>query len=237
MQQGTPRQLSLAVGLFDEAYFSNFCLSDDNRQVVAALTMLSEGQQQGHILLWGAQGAGLTHLLQASCHHAVEHGLSHQYLPLAELCNLSPELVVDGLEQQQLVCIDGLEHIAGNARWEQALFHLFNRIRDMGHSTLMSSHSSPQELGIALPDLASRLKSGLTFKVHSLSDEGKVQALRERAQHRGMDLSSDVAAYILSHSDRDPRALFALLDRLDRLSLEQQRKLTIPFVKGVLEQN
>ncbi|WP_096085292.1 DnaA regulatory inactivator Hda [Agaribacterium haliotis] len=234
MQQSAPRQLSLAVSLNDKCYFSNFYASEPNQMLLLEAKAMAEGERRGHLLLWGAPGVGLTHILQAACHHAVAHGLSHQYLPLAELKKLAPEAVLDGLEQQQLICIDGLDEVAGDARWEQALFHLFNRVRDNGHSTLMSAHSSPQELGISLPDLSSRLLSDLVFRVTELDDENKIVAMSQRAAARGFELSEDVAGYILNHSERSTAALFALLDRLDRESLEQQRKLTIPFVKEVL---
>jgi regulatory inactivation of DnaA Hda protein len=55
-----------------------------------------------------------------------------------------------------------------------------------------------------------------------------------RAAARGMEMPADVATYILSRASRDTAELFTLLNRLDDASLQEQRKLTIPFVKSVL---
>ena len=59
-------------------------------------------------------------------------------------------------------------------------------------------------------------------------------ALQLRAKGRGMEMSDEVAKFILSRAPRDTNDLFHLLDHLDDASLQQQRKLTIPFVKDVL---
>jgi len=39
---------------------------------------------------------------------------------------------------------------------------------------------------------------------------------------------------LMRRSARDMESLFVLLDRLDEASLVQQRKLTIPFVRGLV---
>ncbi|MEI8647476.1 hypothetical protein P4S73_05115 [Paraglaciecola sp. Hal342] len=46
-----------------------------------------------------------------------------------------------------------------------------------------------------------------------------------------------VAVYLVNHWQRDMPSLMNTLDKLDQLSLQQQRKLTIPFVKEALNLN
>src|SRR5690606_17164346 len=118
--------------------------------------------------------------------------------------------------------------------WEQALFHLYNNIRDAGHALLIASHSGPPALPVVLADLKSRLLGSSRYHVKSLSDPGKQNALIMRARARGMQMPMDVAQYILNRASRDTTELFDLLDRLDDESMQKKRKLTIPFVKEVL---
>lgn len=228
-----PVQLSLSVSLLDDATFANFYSDTDNHLILKGLQQFAEGQGEQNLVIWGSAGVGLSHLLQACCHRALLHGFRMQYLPVAELLNHEPEQVFDGLDEVQLVCLDDVQAVAGHAVWERALFHLFNRLRERGHRLLMASHSSPAALPWQLPDLQSRVLGSLVYQVHPLSDEGKAVALQMRAQARGMDLSQEVARYILSRATRDTRQLFNLLNRLDEVSLQQQRKLTIPFIKSV----
>ncbi|MBC6905588.1 DnaA regulatory inactivator Hda [Saccharophagus sp. K07] len=229
-----PVQLSLGVSLNDDATFANFYLAEGNELVVYALREFSLNRGDQNLLVWGNRGAGLTHLLQACCHLAYEHKISVQYLPLRDLVGYAPEDVCEGLDKVSLVCLDGIDEICGHQAWERALFHLFNRLRDAGNRLLIASHSSPPSLPLTLPDLKSRVLGGVVYHLHGLNDQQKAHALQLRAKARGMDMSDEVAKYILSRAPRDTNELFNLLNRLDDASLQQQRKLTIPFVKEVL---
>ena len=234
---GVPQQLSLGVSLRDDATFANFFQSPDdgNRQVVGLLQAFASGDStEQAVYLWGEPGSGVTHLLQAVCQVAESAGRSFQYLPLADLIDAEPEVIVDGLEFLDLVCIDDLELIEGRPHWQTALFHLYNRLRDSGRQLILGARKSPRGLALDLADLHSRLQWGLTFQLHPLSDVDKLAALRQRSRLRGFDLPEDVAQYILHRAPRDTRALFACLEQLDRASLQAQRKITIPFVKQVL---
>ena len=236
MSYSPPKQLSLGVSLEDDATFDNFYTArrSHNAQVVAALRAQLDATGEPYLFLWGAPGVGLTHLLQAACHQAEAQGLGMQYLPLQELVGFAPEQLLDGLEALDFVCLDGLHWVAGNAVWERALFNLYNRLRDSGKRLLIAAHQSPRELPIALADLQSRLHWGVTFQVHNLSDADKQAALQMRARARGLELSDEVAQFVLHRAPRDMNELFCYLKRLDDASLAEQRKLTIPFVKRTL---
>src|SRR4029078_5447301 len=88
---------------------------------------------------------------------------------------------------------------------------------------------------IGLPDLLSRLSWGMVFKLSPLADDEKLTVLTRRANGRGIGLPEEVAKYLLTHCPRHMATLFAALDALDKASLAAKRRLTIPFVKEVLE--
>ncbi len=236
MNSSSPQQLSLGVSLNDDATFENYYVApgSSNAQVVACLQAQLAPGGEPLVFVWGDPGTGLTHLLQAACHSAQDLGLSIQYLPLRDLIGFAPEHLLDGLEALDLICLDGLDLVAGNPGWEQALFGFFNRMRDNGRRLLISAHQGPRELPIALPDLQSRLNWGVTYQLQELDDSEKQAALQLRAKARGLELSDEVAQFILHRAPRDLNELFCFLNRLDDASLAEQRKLTIPFVKQVL---
>jgi DnaA family protein len=89
-------------------------------------------------------------------------------------------------------------------------------------------------MAIKLPDLKSRLAWGVVYQLHALSDEQKLDALKLRAQGRGLDLDLPVGKFLLRRCPRNMAQLFETLELLDQASLAQQRRLTIPFVKEVL---
>lgn len=218
-------QLPLSIGLRDSATYANY-YAGPNAQLIHCL---KEGQEP-FVYLWGAEGSGKSHLLQAACHAATESGVRAAYLPLVELTELSPE-VLEGLEQIDVIAIDNIETISSHGEWERALFNLYNRVRELGGRLYVAGNGSPASLDIMLPDLVSRLGWGPVFQLEPLTDDDKRRALQMRAERRGMTLTDEVAGYLMKHAERDLHSLFELLERLDRESLVAQRKLTIPFVR------
>lgn len=226
-------QLPLGLSLRDEATFSNF-YAGKNAEMVTELKNTASGQGERIIYLCGTRGQGCSHLLQASCHEAQQHQLTSAYLPLSSLLAISPE-VLSGFETFSLVCIDDLHLAAGHPEWEEALFHFYNRIYDAGGRIVMAANDLPKSINIGLPDLVSRLSWGIVFQLHPLTDEEKLAVLTMRANHRGISLPEEVGKYILTHCPRHMGTLFAALDALDKASLAAQRRLTVPFVKEVLQ--
>jgi DnaA family protein len=148
---------------------------------------------------------------------------------------MSPDVLL-GLEHYRLICLDDIEKLCGESAWQIAVFDLINRVKEQNNSCLViTGNQPPKLLSLDLPDLVSRLSWGTNFQLYSLTDEQRQQALIVKAQHRGLNMSKDVAKYLVNHWQRDMPALIASLDILDEQSLQQQRKLSIPFVKAILD--
>ncbi|MCY4328529.1 MAG: DnaA regulatory inactivator Hda [Endozoicomonadaceae bacterium] len=228
-------QLPLGIQLRDDATFDNY-LPGPNR---TALSVLCQTNSSGNlpveqfIYLYGVPGSGCTHLLQAACYEA--HHLKQQsvYLPVNKLIHYSPKLL-ESMENLDLICIDNINALANNHQWEEAIFHLFNRVRDTGNRLIIGGNSAPRQLNLNLEDLTSRLSWGLVVQILPLNDNEKCAALRLRAQLRGFEISDDVARYILHYSPRNMHKLFHILAVLDEASLSAKRKLSIPFVREVM---
>ncbi|MFC1684092.1 DnaA regulatory inactivator Hda [Pseudomonadota bacterium] len=226
-------QLPLGIRLKPGVSFDNFIVGD-NAEAIANLIKGIEGIGDPFIFLWGETDTGKTHLLQASCQKADSLDQAAVYIPLRQHSELAPE-VLSGLEQMDLVCLDDIEEISGDPLWEQALFNLFNGLRSNGKRLLVSADRGPLNLGLALPDLASRLTWGLSYRLQTLSEGDKRQALITAAEGRGLQLPEETALYLLRRAPRNMGALLQLLEHLDQASLAAQRRLTIPFVRSQLE--
>ncbi|XQW92104.1 DnaA regulatory inactivator Hda [Candidiatus Paracoxiella cheracis] len=226
------RQLTLPVNLRDDATFTNF-YPGDNNHLVKALKALLSGDGEQFIYLWGAPGVGRSHLLQACCHEFSDRQCSIVYLPLRSE-HLTPE-ILQGMEAMRLVCLDDIDAVLGQPQWEEALLHFYNRARDNGVKLIVSGNDLPPQLPCELADLRSRLSWGLVFQVTGLSDEQKLLALQMHARHRGMHISCEVGQFLLRHLPRNMTELFKVLNKLDHASLVAKKRLTIPFIKRVLE--
>ena len=223
-------QLVLPIQLADHAVFESF-LAAGNDTLVATLGALADGDSGYGCWLWGAPATGKTHLLQAVCERAGDRAV---YVPLSLLAGAGPA-VLEGLARRELVCIDDLDSVLGDEAWEVTLFDLCNQLTDGGGQLVVSASAAPRESTIVLADLASRLSRLAVFRVQPLDDEQRIAALKLRATHRGLDLPDESARYLIKRSRRDMASLYELLDKLDLEALRAQRRLTIPFVRDVLQ--
>jgi len=226
------RQLALEIQLRDDATLGNFLGAPAVQPLLLALQQQTNSDGEAIIFLYGPDGCGKSHLLQAACHLT---GGGALYLPLAELAQYSPYDVLQSVETLQLVCLDDIDAVLGNDEWELALFDLCNRARQCGCRLLVAGQGAPRTLAVKLDDLRSRLSWGIVYQLSQTDDEEKAAILRFRAGRRGLSMSADVASYIASRAPRSLEHLLELLDTLDKTSLAEQRALSIPFVKQALD--
>ncbi|MGB3289995.1 MAG: DnaA regulatory inactivator Hda [Burkholderiaceae bacterium] len=202
-----------------------------NGAVLDALQTLRPGRA---VYLWGASGAGRSHLLRA-----VAAGEDAFYAgPGVDPATLK-EIATAEFLRHRLIAVDDVQDLddAGQA----ALFTLYNRWREVaaagnGFALVLAGDRAP----LAMPlreDLRTRLGWDLVFRLEQLSDEDRAQALHARAGERGLQLSSEVMSWILTHYARDMGRLSALVDALDRYSLEKHRAITLPLLKDLLASN
>lgn len=225
-------QLPLGVRLRTSSTFATFHVGD-NVSLVAALRARAAEPGLAPLWAWGAPGSGRTHLLQATCASAAERDAATAYLPLGADW-LSPAMLA-GLEQMAVVCLDDVDVVAGDAAWERALFVLYNELAERGGRLVCAAAASPSAVPFALPDLASRLGAALVWQVRPLPEDAVPAALQARAQALGLELPDETAQYLLRRLPRAFAELCAVLDRLDGAALARQRRLTVPFVRSVLE--
>lgn len=205
----------------------------DNQLLVDSLVhQLSESQFRV-FYIWSTQSAGRTHLLNAATQ--ADLGKLSSYIPLKQHYHLVPEILL-GLDSYDVVCLDDIHAIAGNLAWEEAIFDLFNKLTESDQSKLVvTADRPPKQIPFILPDLGSRLAWGQVYQLKELTDEDKLNALQLRAQLRGFELPTEVGLFLLKRVNRDTRTLFALLDKFDTATLILQRKITIPFIKTILD--
>jgi DnaA family protein len=225
-------QLVLGVKLRDDARFDNFH-GDRNAEAAARLRTATEQYATPAIVVCGDQDTGKSHLLQAVCHRAEQDQRRAVCVSMEEFLLFGPE-ALEGLELNEVVCLDDLDRVAGQADWEEAVFHLYNRVGDQGGQMVISLSDLPTQLPFVLPDLVSRLRHGLLVQMGIYRDDDRMRILMARAEQRGLVMGGDVAGFILKRAPRSLAELLAALDKLDDNSLKAQRRLTIPFVKSVM---
>lgn len=224
-------QLPLALRWPAQQRFASF-VGGDNGAAVALLQRAATDADAPWVFVPGPRGSGKTHLLVAACAAATERGRSAQYLSLRKSVDARALRALGGSD---LLALDDVGAIAANGELEHALFDLYNRCKVEKSTLLFGADKPPAQLGIGLPDLVSRLAACAQATLRPLDDAARREALRQRALARGLTLDDAVIDWLFAHTERDLGSLTALLDRIDRESLAAKRRVTVPFLRQLLE--
>jgi DnaA family protein len=216
------RQLVLELASAPAPTLDNF-VAGDNAEVVAALRALAGGAQpERFIYLWGGSGSGRSHLLQATARALRERGCTVRLFDgHAAETGSDDACIADDVQQL-------------DAAAQVALFNICNTLRE-GCGVLLAAGDRPPARLPLRPDLLTRLAWGLVYEVRALSEDDRRAALHDYAAARGFALPPEVADYLLARAPRDLSSLRALVDTLDRLSLQQKRAITVPLARELLQ--
>ncbi len=220
-----PQQLTLDIRPEQHPTLDNF-FGAANVELLARLRALAQPRNFDAIYLWGPPGSGRTHLLRATFAAAEA---THRRTVFIAARDAGVELPAP---PGGLLVLDDVDQLDANA--QIALFRAFNAARLAGLALLMSGNAPPRELTLR-EDLRTRIGSALVFGVKPLSDEDRAAALKSHAEQRGMRVDDDIVNYLLRHAPRDLPVLMAVLDALDRVSLERKRPITLPLLREVLQ--
>lgn len=208
-------------------------VAGDNAVAMTLVERAAEGTDSAWVFASGSAGCGKTHLLIAACAAAGECGRSAQYLPLNKLPG-DRGSAIRSFGGSDLLALDDLDAIAGDRDAEHALFDLYNRGKADKSTLLFTAAAAPAQLGITLPDLVSRLSSCTQATLKPLDEAARREAVRQRAQARGLVLDEVVLDWLFARTQRDLGSLTALIERLDRESLAAKRRITVPFLRQLL---
>jgi DnaA family protein len=218
------RQLLLDLKPEQPPTLDNFVVGA-NAELVQRLRSLCEARSFEALYIWGAQGCGKSHLLEAS----TETARNQRSVVFVRGADASTELT---LPPGSLLVVDDVQDLGTEA--QIALFRAFNAARFLGLALLLAGSEPPLRLGLR-EDLRTRVGQTLIYEIQSLSDEDKSAALKQHAIERGMLMDASVVHYLLRHGRRDLPSLMAMLNSLDRASLEQKRPPTLPLLRELMQ--
>jgi DnaA family protein len=195
-----------------------------NQELLARLRALAVPGSFEAIYLWGSTGSGKSHLLTATANLVLRR---RPALLLANAAAADFSAPPGGL-----LVVDDVDTLDNDA--QIALFRIFNTARVIGLGLLIAGSQPPLQLALR-EDLRTRIGQALIYEVKTLNDEQKAAALRRHALERGLRVEDGLVRYLLTHGRRDLPSLMAVLDHLDRTTLERQRPATLPLLKEALQ--
>lgn len=175
-----------------------------------------------HVLaLFGPPGCGKSHLAQV-------FALKARAVALASP-DLSVEHVGTVLGRAGAFVVE-----EGDLADERALLHLFNGVREVQGSLLLTGREPPARWTVKLADLSSRLASIPAVRIAPPDDEMMQAVIVKLFADRQLGVGPDVVAYVTRRIDRSFSAARELVEAADKSSLAGQRPITVPLIKSII---
>lgn len=109
---------------------------------------------------------------------------------------------------------------------ETGLFHLINEARQSGGSLLVAARRFPAAWGLALPDLASRLKAATTVEVHEPDDALLAGVITKLFADRQVEVEPHVVSFLVRRMERSLATAIDIVELLDAAALDRQTRVT-----------
>ena len=205
----------------------DFLVSAANVEAVEWIDAYPDWAQVMAVVVVGAEGAGKTHIswLFSEKTEAKVYDVSE----------LADELFSDVVPMNSALVIDNVDKAIGDMGLEENLFHIVNYAFECNTKLFLTSSRAFAELDFTLPDLKTRLVSFPVANLYEPDDEFLKALLVKQFLERDLIVAPDVIEYIVKHIPRDTRSVKEVVEQADILSFEEKHRVTIPFIKKVIE--
>ena len=229
-----PQQLIFPFKADQRASFSNFFCTQDNSGLLARLDQIVNDESSHELIIDGLEGSGKSFLIQAICNELSLSQKKLAFIPMKKALNMGVE-IIQNLASLDAVCIDDIQCIESNAKWEEAFFHLINECHQ-SQCTLIFSVTSNKSLDdlFKLPDLLSRVKRMEHMTLKSVQDQDLMEALIFNCKNLDINLAQSELEFLVKYHVRDFSVLLEKIIFLDQRAGELKRKITIPLIKEIL---
>jgi len=118
---------------------------------------------------------------------------------------------------------------------QEKIFHIVNDCILNNLKILITSDIKINSIDFKFNDLSSRLKTFSNLEINQPNDEMLLAILTKLLVDKQFIIkSNEIFKYILRRVDRSYQGIYEIVKKLDILSLEKKRQLTIPLIKEIL---
>ncbi len=220
-----PRQLPLDFNAVQTYFVEDFVVSESNK--IAHDTILNwPNWPSNGFLVYGDKKVGKTHLA-----HIFRHRAKAVFVDQENLQQL--DQFSRFIQKDSAFIIDDAHTFV--PRYQTQLFHLCNMIKEKEGYVLWTADRPAQAWDVQLKDLTSRLLAFPAVRIPQPEDALLEALLVKKMSELQIETNQSVSSFILTHTERSAEFLITFLEKLNRLSLSEKRKVTIPFIKEVMQ--
>lgn len=187
------------------------------------------------IYIYGPEGIGKTHLLQATATLLKKQHIKANYVKLLTFTQNMVAAIKTGrmpefrqfYRDSDVLIIDDIQHLSNKSTTQEELFHTFNALHTEGKQIIISSNLSPGELKNIEPRLISRFEWGIVLPIHGPTAPQLKKILNQKCTEVKFSLSEDAKNFLVSKFSKSPKVLARALSALIlRAHLKRPQGLT-----------
>jgi chromosomal replication initiator protein len=196
------------------------------------------------LLIYGPTSVGKTHLLEGiwaaarkSCRQLAAVYLSAEQFTTYFLEALRGSGLPSFRRKYRgvgLLILDDLQFLAGKRATQVELLHTVETLLRQGRQLVFAADRSPAELAELLPELTTRLESGMVCRIEPPDYATRLGILAQMAAGRQMHVPPEVQQFIASRLTNHARELSGALCRLQATSEVLGRPITLPLAEEAL---
>ena len=162
------------------------------------------------------------------------HASLNSYKTQPKIIDLKEKILNPEEFKNQMVFVKNLSSDTLNQESEVFLFNGFNYCLNQNTKILLSSNDFIKNLDIKLADLESRLNTVLPLEIMNPADEEKMNLINFELQQRGLEINDKEMKYIFTHHSRDLNSLLNLAEKLDEISHQEKKSISINLIKKII---
>jgi len=118
---------------------------------------------------------------------------------------------------------------------EEKIFYLINHCLSQKLNVLITSDIDLYEYKFRIPDLLSRLKIFNYVNINKPDDEILINILTKLLMEKQFIIKNkDIFEFLLKRVNRTYEDIYELVNKMNKLSLEKKRQLTIPLIRELI---
>lgn len=211
------------------------------KPIITAVNALYQGQLQ-ELYIIGDKGVGKTHLAMAITDKYTTYGKTVICVSLIDMINSDDgSSALMGLESFDLIILDDIQAVSQSDEWQEALFHLINRIRKDQKQLIFIADNPAKELGVGLLDLLTRLSLAPAMRMpdgEAVSDRQAI--LHSILRRKNWRLPDEIFEYLLYYGPWKAGDIVTVLNQiaplLTHLSRVQVSKKTTQEIKQIIDE-
>lgn len=205
----------------------DFLVSPCNMEAVEWIDAFPDWGSANAVVVFGGPYSGKTHIAWlfsektgAKVYNAFE---------------LKDELFSDIVPLNSSLVLENVDKLVGDFEGEELLFHIINYAVECNTKLFLTTSRRFLELDFKIQDLKTRLVAFPIATIYPPDDEFLKALLVKQFLERDIIVAPDVIEFIIKHIPRDTLSVKFLVEQADILSFEEKHRITIPFIKKIIE--